>query len=100
MINAKSPHWKGGKINNGQGYVWFHSPGHPNRTNGKYVLEHRLVMEQIVGRYLRRDEIVHHLNGIKNDNRPENLVLVTKNNHDTFSFIHALQQRICKLEGP
>lgn len=44
-------------------------------SKGKYTYEHRLVMEQMIGRPLVKGETVHHKNGIKNDNRPENLEL-------------------------
>lgn len=43
--------------------------------DGRKVVEHRLVMEQVIGRPLRPDENVHHLNGVRLDNRPENLEL-------------------------
>lgn len=51
---------------------------HPRAGKGHYVFEHILVMEEILGRYLLADESVHHRNGVKDDNRPENLELWTR----------------------
>jgi hypothetical protein len=58
---------------NGQG---TNSNGYRVRwVNGKNVLEHRLVMAEVIGRELLPNENVHHKNGIRHDNRPENLEL-------------------------
>lgn len=59
-----------------QGYAYIHVPGHPRATRtGGRVLEHIVVMEEKEGRPLRPGENVHHINGVKDDNRPENLQL-------------------------
>jgi hypothetical protein len=61
----------------GDGYVRIYQPEHPRAVNERYVLEHILVMEARLGRYLHSDERVHHLNGDRSDNRDENLELWT-----------------------
>ena len=73
--------WKGGRIkNNNNGYVRLRAPeGHPKASKrGHYLAEHILVMEVKLGRYLLPRENVHHINGVKDDNRIENLELWTK----------------------
>lgn len=58
-----------------KGYRKIYMPSHPNATKHGMIMEHRLVMEQIIGRYLEKHETVHHKNGDRLDNRPENLEL-------------------------
>lgn len=67
--------WSGGRHLNPKGYVMVLARDHPNNVRG-YVMEHRLVMEAVLGRLLTREEVVHHLNGVRADNRRENLELV------------------------
>lgn len=74
-------HWKGGTKNN-NGYIMVQAPSHPNCDSQGYVREHRLVMEKHLGRYLEKDEVIHHINHKKNDNRVENLIILTKKEHD------------------
>lgn len=70
--------WNGGRTKTRKGYVWAKAPlDHPYRAKTGYVLEHRLVMELYLGRYLYPYENVHHKNGIRDDNRIENLELWT-----------------------
>lgn len=72
--------WKTGRIVDRDGYVLLWCPDHPHgRKHTAYVLEHRLVVEEALHRYLRSGEVVHHRNKNKQDNRLENLVLFQSN---------------------
>ena len=77
----QSGNWKGGIIRDKHGYVLIYSPDHPKGKASGYVYEHRLVVEKHLGRYLEKEESVHHKNGIKDDNRIENLEVMTKRIH-------------------
>lgn len=57
------------------GYIYLRKPNHPFAQKKGYIAEHRLVMEKKIGRYLTKEEAVHHINGIRDDNRIENLEL-------------------------
>ncbi len=64
------------------GYKYLYRPEHPHANDGRYVAEHRLVMEEKIGRYLRPSEVIHHINGNKQDNKIENLMLLTQREHN------------------
>lgn len=90
----RNPCWRGGRIRFGirkhqpkgreyfgNGYFYLKVPNHPNADKRGYVAEHTLVATQARGRHLSPDEVVHHINLHKHDNRLDNLIICTDLQH-------------------
>lgn len=94
--------WKGGRVKHkNRGYVWIYAPNHPRAKNSRYVLEHILIWEKANGKPLPKDYVIHHLNGVRDDNRIENLFACPRKRHIRQfpnTYIRMLQKRIRELE--
>lgn len=96
----RSSNWRGGSYNL-RGYIQvFLGKNHPYRcmaSKAGYVPEHRLVMAEFLGRPLTRDEVVHHINNCRDDNRIENLELTDNATNRRYAKERAsLAERILK----
>ncbi len=80
----KAGNWHGGKSKiNRYGYVLEFDETMPPTRGGRYSPRYRRAMEETLGRKLERHETVHHINGIKDDDNPDNLYLCTLSSHRT-----------------
>ena len=89
--------WKGGRWQNSQGYIQIYKPDYSHTNCKGYVLEHILIWEQVHNKPLPKGWVVHHLNGVKIDNRPENLVAMPRGKH--LHLAEPYKKRIRELEA-
>ena len=89
-LGERSGNWRGGRYKDEVGYIrvmlypdnpFYEMAENYRGKRRRYVMEHRIVMAKHLNRCLTRDEKVHHINGIKDDNRIENLELISLTNH-------------------
>jgi hypothetical protein len=96
-LGEKASNWKGGKIKDRIGYIYIYCPNHPFSNNKKYVREHRLVMERHIKRYLKPNEIIHHINHNPSDNRLSNLKLFIsskEHSHQHIDYPHYTKENV------
>ena len=93
----KHPRWTGGKVKETSGYVYIWNPSHPFADYKGRVREHRLVMEQHLGRYLKPSEVVHHKNGIRDDNKIENLEVYSSHPKHMQKHTKDMSNRVCAI---
>lgn len=100
LTGERARNWKGGRYMKADNYIHIHlNPDdffYPMAGKGSYVSEHRLVMAKHLGRCLLPWEVVHHKNGIRDDNRLENLELLPHRRHHLVD--QATKAYIKKLE--
>lgn len=85
LRGAKAPNWNGGRHMH-NGYIEIYAPKHPHKNKRNCIYEHQKVMEDYLGRYLEKGEVVHHKDLCKTNNNIENLQLLTMSEH---SKLHA-----------
>lgn len=93
-----NPNWRGGKKKSGGGYLAIKTPQHPRANKDSYVLEHILVWERVHNKPLPKGWVIHHLNGIKSDNQPRNLIALPYTKHHSALLTQEIKKRLRELE--
>lgn len=94
----KNPAYNGGRYFDSSGYVVLFMPEHPFCGAKKTVLEHRFIMECKLGRYLTKEEVVHHIDENKANNHIDNLMLFNSNSEHIKFHANLKKQKKCKIK--
>jgi len=97
FTGKNNPNWNGGIYISPWGYRMLRNPKHHRAQKRGYVFEHIIVWEKAHNQNLPEGWVIHHLNGVKTDNHPENLVALSSKEH--LHYIPKLQERIRELES-
>ena len=89
------PMWNGGIKKTVSNYNFIWNPNHPNSNSDNYVYEHVLIMSNFIGRPLKKGEIVHHIDGNRQNNNINNLQLMTNKEHMRLHHLKDMSNRIC-----
>lgn len=82
-MGCEARNWKGGRFKR-FGYIFIYMSQHPFCDSNKYIREHRLVVERIIGRYLKPEEKVHHLAKTDNNNPEKLMAFINHSAHKRF----------------
>ena len=99
LKGENNPNWVGGEIPDSYGYILVLKHDHPFANNNGYVRKHRLVYEEYYNCILLPWVVIDHLNGIKTDNRIENLEVKTQSDHMSRHFKKDFNGRFCSICG-
>jgi hypothetical protein len=94
QVGQNASNWRGGRMTDKDGYILRLQTDHPHCDRHGYVREHRLVMEQKLGRLLLPSEVVHHIDGDKANNHLDNLEVFGSNGHHLAETLTGKPKRI------
>lgn len=97
-MGSDAGNWRGGRSASGSGYIRIYKPDHPAANSNGYVYEHRLVMEQKLGRLLEKCELVDHIDRNRSNNAPENLRLHASRSEHVKDHFSARDQMVALVE--
>lgn len=73
-VGKNNPNWKGGIKKTKPGYIQIYKPDHPYSDKNGYIQEHRLIIEKVLGRFMKPHECAHHIDKNRKNNKNKNLV--------------------------